>query len=151
MQCFCVSSSSWGFRLESSCFLLCHNRNHAAKNEASARLQLCMFAITIIADTMITGQSEGRTQPGRMASQHESLNLLQRSSVRVGDCKAPNDTFSFSSPTATDLHFIDNWLLSKSWTHGLHFLIWSLLTWTTRWPHLPLRMYLMSSLTVIAR
>lgn len=88
MQCFCVSSSSRGFRLESSCFLLCHNRYQAAKDAAGARLQLCMFAITIIAETKDHRQSKGG-QPGRRVSQSESLNLLQRSSVRVGGLRSP--------------------------------------------------------------
>lgn len=72
-------------------------------------------------------------------------NLKSIANRRVSGTGRPGGTLLMQSPTATDLHFNDNWLLSKSWTRGLHFLTWSLLTWTTRWPHLPLRIYFMSS------
>ncbi|MEQ2180543.1 hypothetical protein GOODEAATRI_002246, partial [Goodea atripinnis] len=58
--------------LESSCFLLCHNRNQAAKDMASARLQLCMFAITIIAETKDHRQSKGETARKEGVSKPES-------------------------------------------------------------------------------
>ena len=41
----------------------------------------------------------------------------------VGGPGQPDGTPLMQSPTATDLHFNDNWLLSKPWTRGLHF--WS--------------------------
>lgn len=140
MQCFCASFFEGSGQSPVVFYSVTTGINEdAAKDMANVRLQLCMFAITITMETKDHWQCRGNSQEGwgwwclgptsavvflgnvSLYEWRERLNLLQSYVCqRTGQ---PHGTLLMQSPTATDLHFNDNWLLSKPWTRGLHF--WS--------------------------